>query len=72
MDHHKKDLLYIILFFTALFIAWVMIGGPQHAKQTGDAYNTLQKPLAPLDTGETYTKPLTPKDFITTHNNYAQ
>lgn len=65
MNHHWKEVMYIILGLILLFIAWVATGGPQHAKETGDAYNPLQKPLAPLDSGATYRKPLVPKDFLT-------
>ena len=54
MEHHKKDILYIGGFIVILFILWVMIGGPQKAKQSGDAYRTFQKPLEPLDSGATY------------------
>jgi len=49
-----KDFYYVIAFFVLLFIAWLATGGPQHAKETGDAYNKFQKPLAPLDSGKTY------------------
>lgn len=54
MSHHRKDVLGIGLFMLLLFVAWVFSGGPQHAKQTGDAYNKFQEPLAPIQGGGTY------------------
>lgn len=54
MSHHRKDALGIGLFMLLLFIAWVFSGGPQHAKQTGDAYNKFQEPLGPIQSGSTY------------------
>lgn len=54
MEHHQKDLLGFGAFMVLLFIAWVISGGPENAKQTGDAYNKFQEPLAPLQEGKTY------------------
>ena len=54
MSHHQKDFLGIGAFMVLLFIAWVFSGGPENAKQTGDAYNKFQEPLAPLQSGKTY------------------
>lgn len=54
MDHHKKDLLGFGAFMLLLFLAWVFSGGPQKAKQTGDAYNRFQEPLGPIQSGNTY------------------
>ena len=54
MSHHRKDFLGFGLFMLLLFIAWIISGGPQQAKQTGDAYNKFQKPLFPLNNGTTY------------------
>lgn len=51
---HKKDFIGFGLFVILLFIAWVISGGPQQAKQTGDAYNKFQEPLAPIQEGRTY------------------
>ena len=54
MNHHHRAFLSIGLFFVLLFIAWVISGGPEQAKETGSAYNRFQEPLAPLNTGGTY------------------
>ena len=54
MKHHHKDFLGFGLFILFLFVAWVVTNGPQHAKQTGDAYNKYQEPLGPIQSGATY------------------
>jgi hypothetical protein len=54
MTEFKKEMYYILAFFVALFIGWVLIGGPEQARQSGSAQDKFQKPLAPLDSGETY------------------
>ena len=54
MNDFKRDLLIVLGFFILLFIAWAYTGGPERAKQSGDAYNKFQKPLEPLGPGETY------------------
>ncbi len=54
MKHHHKDFLGLGLFIILLFVAWVVTNGPENAKQTGDAYNKYQEPLAPIQSGATY------------------
>lgn len=64
MTDFKKDALYFFGFLILLFIGWIVTGGPEHARQTGDAYNKFQKPLAPLDSGETYDKKVNAETII--------
>lgn len=54
MKDFQKEMYYIIGFFVILFIGWVLTGGPQSARQSGSSQDKFQKPLAPLDSGETY------------------
>lgn len=54
VKEHYKDLVGFGAFMVILFIAWIISGGPQQAKETGDAYNRFQEPLAPIQSGGTY------------------
>jgi hypothetical protein len=45
-----KVLGFVILVIVVLFIIWYYTGGPERANTA----NPFQKPLAPIDTGETY------------------
>lgn len=56
MKDFEKEMYYIIGFFVVLFIAWIITGGPESAKESGSAFDKFQKPLAPLDSGETYNR----------------
>ena len=58
MDHFKKDITYFLLFMLFLFIAWVVTGGPEHARQTGSYHDKFQQPVAPISSGDTYDKTL--------------
>lgn len=54
MEHAKKDLIYLLIFLLALFVGWIATGGPERARQSGSSENKFQKPLEPIDSGETY------------------
>lgn len=54
MRHIHRDIWIFLAFMVLLFVAWVMTGGPERAKESGDAANKFQEPLAPLGSGQTY------------------
>lgn len=54
MTDFKKEMYYILAFFVLLFIGWILTGGPEAALESGSSEDKFQKPLAPLDSGETY------------------
>lgn len=58
MNHIKRDLMILLVFFVLLFIGWVAAGGPEEARNSGSFEDKFIKPVAPLDTGETYDKSL--------------
>lgn len=71
MHNHKKNIFYFFALMIILFILWVYTGGPEKAKQTGDAYNKFQEPLAPLDSGKTYDEKITLPNSPFTQQNAA-
>lgn len=58
MNHFKRDLTAVGIFFLLLFIGWVLTGGPQSARDSGSADDKFQKPIAPIDSGQTYDETL--------------
>lgn len=75
MDHFKRDMMYFGIFLVILFIGWAITGGAERARQTGSAWDKFQKPLAPLDSGQTYDESLKNVSPIkieikTTNNSY--
>ncbi len=54
----RKDLFIIVGALVLLFIGWVASGGPEHAKQTGDANNKFIEPLSPVQPTGTYDQPI--------------
>ncbi len=58
MDHFKRDMMAFIIFFILLFIGWAVTGGPERAYETGSYDDKFQRPIAPLDSGETYDETL--------------
>jgi hypothetical protein len=58
MDHFKKDITYFLILMIFLFCAWVATGGPESARKTGSDQDRFQQPIAPINSGQTYDKPI--------------
>lgn len=50
------EIFYFILILIGIYVLWLISGGPERASQHKD--DKFQRPLAPLDSGNTYDEPL--------------
>lgn len=54
MSHFKRDMIAVGVFFLLLFVGWMLTGGPQSAYESGSYEDKFQRPIAPINSGETY------------------